>query len=84
MSDRKHLIDSEDLSIALTGFTLSFIAALHRQPKMSANEVLDALAEELRTFAEDLNRHGREPSAGADALRVTAAMLESTSPHREL
>jgi uncharacterized protein YidB (DUF937 family) len=39
-------VDAEDLGIALTGFTLSFIAALHRQPKMSANEILDALAEE--------------------------------------
>lgn len=67
----------EDLATALTGFAIGLAAALMSGANQTAEEVLEALANELHELA-----HRAPGTPAAEALDRTAAMLMASETRR--
>ena len=85
MSDEKpsQTMTAEDVGAVLTGFALSLTAAMMSPRNKTPNQVLDGLVSELRDLVEGMSRRGDQGTPAAEALQITAAMLEASAPKGE-
>lgn len=81
MSDEKpsQTMTAEDVGAALAGFALSLAPLLGRKD-LTPNEILTELVGELRGMVGGMQQHGDTGTPAAEAMRVTAAMLEASEP----
>lgn len=74
---------AEDVGAALAAFALSFTAALRATDGGSANDALEALANELKDMAGHMNAPDGTPTAARAAIDIAADMLEASAPNGE-
>lgn len=68
------------MGAALAGFALSLAPLLISKQHKTPNELLDALASELRDMVDGMTRHGDEGTPAAAAMIMAATMLEASAP----
>ena len=81
MSDEKpsQSMTAEDVAAALTGAMLAMMAAMGKK-NGTPNERLEIIAEELRGLVDGMRSRGDPGTPAAEALELTAAMLEASAP----
>lgn len=84
MSDQKpsQTMTAEDVAAALTGFALSLAPLIGRR-ELSPNDILVELSAELTDLVAGMKDRGDQGTPGAEALEITAAMLEASAPGQE-
>lgn len=75
-------ITAEDLGAALSAFALSFAAVIMSPRHETPNEVLEALANEMKDMAAHMNAPDGTPTAAKAAIDIAADMLIASEPTR--
>lgn len=75
-------ITAEDLGAALSAFALSLAAADRATRQKSANDFLEALANELHGISQSMNAPDGTPTPAREAVSLTADMLFASEPGR--
>jgi len=71
---------SEDMGAALAGFALSFAAVIMSPRHSTPNEVLEALADELKSLAGSMNAPDGTPTPAREAIEFASLMLKASEP----
>lgn len=75
-------ITAEDLGAALAAFALSFAAVIMSPRHETPNEVLEALANELKDMGAAMNAPDGTSTPAKAAINVAADMLIASEPTR--
>lgn len=77
------IMRAEDTAAAFSGFTIALVSALADSDLKDPNEVLAKVTTELRDLVAGMIQRGDTGTPAAEAMLITAAMLEASAPPGE-